>query len=98
MPDGQHPRFPLGPEGRACPRRADPAEVPQAHLFPIFFLHTMHTFSSVMMHFTCWCKIRSSWTWEGRESGEGPRVCPQRLLHLEHLVIAVLKEQRSASV
>lgn len=50
--------------------RGDPAELQEAYLFPIFFLHTMHTFSSVMMHFTCWCKIRSSWTWEGREIEE----------------------------
>lgn len=34
-----------------------------SHLLPIFFLHTVHTFSSVIMHFTCWCKIRSSWTY-----------------------------------
>ena len=44
----------------------------EAHLFPIFFLHTMHTFSSVMMHFTCWCRMRSSWTWEQRDWGEVP--------------------------
>lgn len=34
-----------------------------SHLLPIFFLHTVHTFSSVIMHFTCWCKILSSWTY-----------------------------------
>ena len=46
----------------------------EAHLFPLFFLHTMHTFSSVMMHFTCWCRMRSSWTWEQRDWGGGPTV------------------------
>lgn len=37
------------------------------YLFPIFFLQTRQVFSSVMTHFTCWWKIRSSWTYTEEE-------------------------------
>ena len=90
-----HAGFPLGLEGRLHPEHDPPRDRPfrgaeQAHLFPIFFLHTMHTFSSVMMHFTCWCKIRSSWTGEGREiGGEVPWSSRQRSLLLKHLQLNV---------
>lgn len=90
----QQPCFPLGLKVRPPPEHDPPQRRPcraveAAHLFPIFFLHTVHTFSSVMMHFTCWCKIRSSWTWEDRDIAGKSHELTGRVPSLKQLQLTV---------